>query len=85
MAPSLANTPASDSQQAARATPKGLAPPAVMSARKRADFLAVRSKNAIAARNKAIFLAVYKKKDALSLHSERTSCNSNLKLRITKR
>ena len=27
MAPSLANTPVSDSRQAARATPKGLAPP----------------------------------------------------------
>ena len=82
MAPSLANTPAGDSRHAARATPKGLAPPAGVPARKRADFLAVRSKNAIAARNMAYFLADDKKNDALSLHSGRTSCNSNLKLNL---
>ena len=46
------------------------------------DFLAVRSKNAIAARNMACFLADYKKNDALSLHSGRASCNSNLKLNL---
>ena len=63
--------PASDSQQAARATPKGLAPPAGVPARKRADFLAVRSKNAIAARNMACFLADDKKNDALSIHIRR--------------